>query len=137
MEGVLGSNPGGTLLNGRLVHNRLGYPDSVCWRLWARRQLHAGIRFVPVASKPRISRSSMEGVLRSNPGGILLDGRLLHDRLTDFNSVCWTLLGSTPATHRYEVHRCRINTQDFAVFSGGGLNCSTAGGGCARRKLGR
>ena len=28
---------------------------------WARRQLHAGIRYVPVASKPRISLASVEG----------------------------------------------------------------------------
>jgi len=74
-----------------------------------------------VASKPRNSLSSVEGVLGSNPGGILLDARLLHDRLTDFNSVCWTLLGSTPATHRYEVRLCGIKTQDIAVFYGGGV----------------
>jgi len=30
---------------------------------WARRQLPNGINYVPVASKPRISLSSMEGVL--------------------------------------------------------------------------
>ena len=28
---------------------------------WARRQLHAGIRYVPVASKLRISLASVEG----------------------------------------------------------------------------
>ena len=32
---------------------------------WGQRQLHAGIRDVPVASKPRISLSSVEGVLGS------------------------------------------------------------------------
>jgi len=79
------------------------------------------MRYVTGASKLRISLSSVEGVLGSNPGGILLDGRLLHDRLTDFNSVCWTLLGSTPATHRYEVSHCRIKTQGIAVFCGGGV----------------
>ena len=41
---------------------------------WARSQLHAGIRYVPVASKPRISLASMEGGPMSYPGGILLDG---------------------------------------------------------------
>jgi len=74
-----------------------------------------------VASKPRKSLSSVDGVLGSNPGGILLDGGFLHDRLTDFNSVCWTLLGSMPATHRYEVRHCRIKTQEIAVFCGGGV----------------
>jgi len=29
----------------------------------------------------------VEGVLGSNPGGILLDGRLLHDYFTDSSSV--------------------------------------------------
>jgi len=32
---------------------------------WAQRQLHAGIDYVPVASEPRISLSSVEGVLGS------------------------------------------------------------------------
>jgi len=32
---------------------------------WARRQLRTGIRYVPVASKPRISLTSVEGVLGS------------------------------------------------------------------------
>jgi len=32
---------------------------------WAQRQLHAGIRYVPVASKLGISLSSVEGVLES------------------------------------------------------------------------
>jgi len=86
---------------------------------WARRQLHASIRYVPVASKLRKSLSSVGGVDRLHAGGISLDGRLLHDRLTDFNSVCWTLLGSTPATRRYKVHLCGIKTQDIAVHCGG------------------
>jgi len=104
---------------------------------WARRQLHAGIRYVSVASKLRKSLSSVEGMLGSNPGGMLLDGRLLQDYLTDSNSVSGGLLGSTPATRRYKVRTSRMKTQDFAVFCGGCLYCSTAGGGCARRKLGR
>jgi len=67
------------------------------------------------------SLSSVEGGLYSNPGGMLLDGRLLHDYLTDFNSVCGRLLGSTPATRRYKVRLCGIKTQKFAVFGGGGV----------------
>ena len=31
-----------------------------------------------------------------------LDSRFLHNRSTDFDSVTWTSLGSTPATHRYK-----------------------------------
>jgi len=37
-----------------------------------------------------------------------LDGRFLYNRLTDFGSVTWTSLGSTPATCRYEVRLWRI-----------------------------
>jgi len=77
--------------------------------------------YVSVASKLRKSLSSVEGVLGSNPGGILLDGRLLHDYLTDSNSVCRRLLGSTPATRRYKVRLCGIRTQQIAVFCGGGV----------------
>jgi len=62
------------------------------------------------------SLSSVEGGLYSNPGGTLLDGRLLHDYSTDSSSVCGRLLGSTPATRRYMVRTSRIKTQDFAVF---------------------
>jgi len=61
------------------------------------------------------------GGLRLHAGGTLLDGRLLHNRMTESNSVCGRLLGSTPATQRYTLRPCRIKTQDFAVFCGGGL----------------
>jgi len=44
MEGVLGSKPGGILLDGRLLHDYLTDSNLVCGRLWAQRQLHAGIR---------------------------------------------------------------------------------------------
>ena len=51
----------------------------------------------------------------SSPGYLVLDGRLLHNRKTEFNSVGGGLLGSTPAPQRYEVRLCRINTQELAV----------------------
>ena len=38
-----------------------GIPIRIVGGYWARRQLHAGIRYVPVASKLRISLASMEG----------------------------------------------------------------------------
>ena len=41
---------------------------------WARRQLHAGIKYVPVGSKLRISLVSLKRRHREYPGGILLDG---------------------------------------------------------------
>ena len=38
-----------------------GIPIWIAGDCWARRQLHAGIRYVPVASKLRISLASVEG----------------------------------------------------------------------------
>ena len=39
----------------------LGIPILIAGGCWARRQLHAGIRYVPVALKLRISLASVEG----------------------------------------------------------------------------
>ena len=39
----------------------LGIPILIAGGCWARRQLHAGIRYVPVTSKLRISLASVEG----------------------------------------------------------------------------
>ena len=38
-----------------------GIPIRMAGGCWARRRLHAGIRYVPVASKLRISQASVEG----------------------------------------------------------------------------
>ena len=38
-----------------------GIPILIAGGFWARRQLHAGIRYVSVASKLRISLASVEG----------------------------------------------------------------------------
>ena len=38
-----------------------GIPIRIAGGCWARRQLHAGIRYVPVTSKLRISLASVEG----------------------------------------------------------------------------
>ena len=63
---------------------------------WAQRQLSNAVGYVSVASKLRKSLSSVE-VCILGPGGLLLDGRLLHNCWTDFDALCGTLLGSTPA----------------------------------------
>ena len=51
-----------------------GIPIRIAGGYWARRQLHAGIRYVPIASDLRISPASLEGRHMLYPGGILLDG---------------------------------------------------------------
>jgi len=82
-------------------------------RNWAQRQLHAGIRDVAVASILMKSLHSLVGESWEGSEGMLaipgLDGRFLHNRLTDFDSVTWTSLGTTPATHRYKVRLWRIS----------------------------
>ena len=39
----------------------IGIPNLIAGGSWARRQFHAGIRYVPVASKLRISLASVVG----------------------------------------------------------------------------
>jgi len=56
-----------------------------------------------------------------SPSDILLDGRLLHDRWTDFAALCGRLLDPTPATRRYKVRLRHINTQEIADSCGGCL----------------
>ena len=41
----------------------IGIPILIVGGCWARRQLHAGIRYVSVTSKLRISLASVEGAL--------------------------------------------------------------------------
>jgi len=50
-----------------------------------------------------------------------LDSRFLHNRSTNLGSVTWTLLGSTPATRRYKVRPCCINTHGARPLSDSGL----------------
>ena len=54
--------------------NIAGIPVLIAGGCWARRQLHAGIRYVSVASKLRISLACLEGRHMKYPGRILLDG---------------------------------------------------------------
>jgi len=86
---------------------------------WARRQPRSDIKDVSVASKPRKSLTLVSVVFIDTLAIPELDGRLLHNRRTDFDSVCGRLLGSTPASQRYKVRLCRIKAQEIAVFCGG------------------
>ena len=69
----------------------------------ARRQLPTGIRLIPTLSvlmELQDWRSQM------------LDGRLLHNRCSDFKSVFWRLLGIMSATCRYKVRSYRMKAQN-------------------------
>jgi len=50
-----------------------------------------------------------------------LDGRFLHNRFTDFGSVTWASLGSTPATRWYKVCLWRISIHGVRHPSESGL----------------
>ena len=112
---------GSNLLDGRLLHNRWKDLDSVCGRL---------LGLTPAFQRYKVCLCRIEtqefavfcrGSIRYHAGNILLDGRLLHDHLTDFDSVCGRLLGSTPASRRCKVRLSRINGQEFGVFCGGSI----------------
>jgi len=49
-----------------------------------------------------------------------LDGRFLHNSLTNHETVNGTLLGSTTATRLYKVHPYHIETDEITINSGGG-----------------
>jgi len=74
--------------------------DLIAGDCWARRQLRGGIGYVSVASKLMNPPTLVRVVFLKVPE---LDGRFLHNRLTDSGSDCGRLLGSTPATRRYKV----------------------------------
>jgi len=59
-----------------------------------------------------------EGVVLAIPE---LDVRFLHNRSTDFESVTWASLGSTPATRRYKVRLLRISIHGVRHPSESGL----------------
>ena len=61
MEGGIGSTQAEYYSMADSSTTVIGIPIRIAGGCWARRQLHAGIRYVPVASKLRISLASMEG----------------------------------------------------------------------------
>jgi len=63
---------------------------------WARRQLRNGINYVPVASKPRISLSSVEGVL----GSMLAEFYSMADYSTTVSQIQIWFAGGYCARHQ-------------------------------------
>ena len=69
-------------------------------------------------SLSHVNSGSHGELWRYYPGGFSLNGRFLHNRCTDSNSVCWRLLGSSLATQRYKVRLYRMKTQEVMVSCG-------------------
>ena len=115
----LNVNPGGILLDSRFLHNHFTDSNSDCRRLLGLISASQRYKVRPNPMKTQEVTVLCEGSLRYYPGGILLDGRFLHNRCTDSNSDCGRLLGSVSASQRYKVRLCRMKTQEVAVQSGG------------------
>jgi len=118
------SSPGDILLDSRLLHTQWTDFAALCGGL---------LGLTPAFQRYKVCLCRMEthefavlcgGCTRSQAGDTLLDGRLLHNRWTDCDSVCGRLLGLTPASRRYMVRLCHIETQEFAIFCGEDLYSS-------------
>jgi len=97
-------------LDGRLLHNHYSDPGSDCGRLLGSTPATQWYRVLPCRIKTQEIAVFCGEDLYSSPGDNLLDGRLLHNRWTDFDSVCGRLLGFTSAFQRYKVRLCHIKT---------------------------
>jgi len=107
------------LLDGRLLHTRWTDLDDLCGRF---------LGLMPASHWYKVRLCHIEaqefavfcgGCIRSQAGDILLDGRLLYNRLTDPDAPCGRLLRLTPASQLYKVCLCLIKAHEFAVFCGG------------------
>jgi len=120
-ESCLYRYSGDLLLDGGLLHNRWTDLVSVCEGLLGSTPASQRYKVRPCHIKAHEVAVFCAGCIRYQAGDILLDGRLLYDRLTDFADFCRRLLDSTPATRRYKVRLRRINTQEIADSCGGCL----------------
>jgi len=111
-------------LDSGFLHNHGSDPESDCGRLLGSTPATQRSRLCPCRIKTHEIAVFCAGCIRYQAGNILLNGRYLHDRGTDFDSVCGRLLGLTPAFQQYKVRLCRIKTQETTVFCGEDLYSS-------------
>ena len=105
-------------LNGRLLHNRCTDSVSDSWRLLGLTSATRRYKVRPCHIKSHEITGLCGGGL-SSPGGILLDGRFLHNRWVYSSSVSWRLLGSMSATQRYKIRPYHMKTHEVMVSYGG------------------
>jgi len=106
-------------LDGRSLHNQCSDPGSDCRRSLGSTPATQWYKVRPCHIETQEIAVFCGECIRYQAGDILLDSRLLHNRWTDFDSVCGRLLGSMPAIQQHMVHLCRIKIQEIAVFCGG------------------
>ena len=92
--------------------------DSVCGRLLGSMLATQWYNVCPSSIRTQEFAIFCRGCLRYHAGNILLDSGLLHNHWMDSDTLCGSLLGSTPATQLYKVHLCPIETQEVAFFGG-------------------
>jgi len=81
-------NPGRILLDGRFLHNHSTDSNSVSWRLLGPTLATRWYRICPCGIKALDLTDFCGWDLFIYPDGNLLNARLLHNRWTDFSSVC-------------------------------------------------
>jgi len=108
-------------LDGRFLHNHCSDRGSDCGRSLGSTPATQWYKVRPCRIKTHEIAVFCAGCIRYQAGDILLDGRYLHSRSTDFDSVCGRLLGLTPASQRYKVRLCRIEGHESANPSESGL----------------
>ena len=84
-------------LDGRFLHNHFSDPESDCGRSLGSTPATQWYKVRPCRIKTQEIAVFCGGCIRYHAGDILLDGRYLHNRLTDFDALCGRLLGSMPA----------------------------------------
>jgi len=94
---------GDILLDGRYRHSHRREFDPVCGRLLGPMPATQWYKVRPCHIKAHEISICYAGCIRYQASHILLDGRLLHDRLTDIDSLGGRLLGLTPASQRYRL----------------------------------
>jgi len=109
------------LLDSRLLHNRWTDFDARCGGLLGSMSAsqRCDVRLCRIETQDIAGFCG--GCISYPAGDILLDGRILHNRETDFDALCRRMLDLTPALYQYKVRLCRIKTQEVAVFGEGDL----------------
>jgi len=106
-------------LDVRFLHNHCSDPESDCERSLGSTPATQWYKVRPCRIRTQEITVFCRGCIRYQAGDTLLNGRLLHNRLTHPDVLCRRVLGLTPAIQWYKVCPCHIRTREIAVFCGG------------------
>ena len=108
-------------LHGRFLQDHCSDPESDCGTLLGSMPAAQWYKVRPCHIRTQEVAVFCRGWIQYQAGDILLDGRYLHSRWTDFDCVCSRWLGLMPATQWYKVRPCRIKAHEIADPCGGCL----------------